>query len=111
MLYNIFFEVSYKKQLSNFAHMRVPTKDILSELADFALESDSKGIKYEYTDEDFLNALIIFNSAAGSRLFDLNIEEKVTKDVAYKMAEKFGEEFRLLIYTFLNIDTLDLVKK
>ncbi len=91
--------------------MRVPSNKILEELATFALESDADGRKYNYTDEDFLNTLIIFNSAAGTKLFDLCKKEDVGIYIMEQQAKKFGEELRLLIYTYLDIDTHELAKK
>ena len=91
--------------------MRVPSNKVLFELAAFALESDSEGRKYDYTDEDFLNTLIIFNSAAGTKLFDLCKKEDVDFKIMTEQAQKFGEELRLLIYTYLDIDTHELARK
>jgi len=88
-----------------------PQREILEELAMLALESDSRGLKFDYSDEDLLNASIIFNSVLGTKLFDLCSKEEQSFDLMKQQAQKLGEELRLLIYTFTNIDMHQIAKK
>lgn len=88
-----------------------PHAEILHELAMLALESDANGMKYDYTDEDLLNSLVIFNSVLGTKLYDLGISERQGIEIMKKQAQKMGEELRLLIYTYTDIDTHDLARQ
>lgn len=88
-----------------------PHAEILHELAMLALESDANGVKYDYTDEDLFNSLVIFNSVLGTKLYDLGISERQGIEIMKKQAQKMGEELRLLIYTYTDIDTHDLARQ
>jgi hypothetical protein len=88
-----------------------PHTEILHELAMLALESDANGVKYEYSNDDLLNALVVFNSVLGTKLYDLGISEKQPFEVMADQAQKMGEELRLLIYTYTDIDTHDLARQ
>lgn len=88
-----------------------PHAEILHELAMLALESDANGMKYDYTDEDLFNSLVIFTSVLGTKLYDLGISERQGIEIMKKQAQKMGEELRLLIYTYTDIDTHDLARQ
>ena len=88
-----------------------PQREILEELAMLALESDSRGLKFDYSDEDLLNASIIFNSVLGTKLYDLCTQEEQSFELMKQQSQKLGEELRLLIYTFTNIDMHQIAKK
>jgi hypothetical protein len=88
-----------------------PHRAIINELAMLALESDANGVKYEYSNDDLLNALVVFNSVLGTKLYDLGISEKQPFEIMADQAKKMGEELRLLIYTYTDIDTHDLVRQ
>jgi len=88
-----------------------PHAEILHELAMLALESDANGVKYDYTDEDLFNSLVIFNSVLGTKLYDLGISERQGIEIMKKQAQKMGEELRLLIYTYTDIDTHELARQ
>lgn len=88
-----------------------PHRAIINELAMFALESDANGVKYEYSNDDLLNALVVFNSVLGTKLYDLGISEKQPFEIMAEQAKKMGEELRLLIYTYTDIDTHELARQ
>lgn len=88
-----------------------PHAEILHELAMLALESDANGMKYDYTDEDLFNSLVIFSSVLGTKLYDLGISERQGIEIMKKQAQKMGEELRLLIYTYTDIDTHELARQ
>ena len=88
-----------------------PHREIINELANFALESDANGIKYEYSNDDLLNALVVFNSVLGTKLYELGISEKQPFEIMADQAKKMGEELRMLIYTYTYIDTHDLARQ
>ena len=88
-----------------------PHREIINELAMLALESDANGVKYEYSNDDLLNALVVFNSILGTKLYDLGISEKQPFEIMADQAKKMGEELRLLIYTYTDIDTHELSRQ
>lgn len=88
-----------------------PHSEVLEQIALLCLECDSIGRKFDYSDEDLLNASIVFNSILGTKLFDLMQKEGHTHDLQLQQAQKMGEEMRLLIYTFTNIDLHELARK
>ena len=88
-----------------------PHSEVLEQIALLCLESDSIGRKFDYSDEDLLNASIVFNSILGTKLYDLMQKEKHPFDLQLQIAQKMGEEMRLLIYTFTNIDLHELARK
>ena len=88
-----------------------PHRAIMHELAMLALESDANGVKYEYSNDDLLNALVVFNSVLGTKLYDLGISEKQPFEIMAEQAQKMGEELRLLIYTYTDIDTHELARQ
>ena len=67
-----------------------PHREILHELAMLALESDANGVKYEYSNDDLLNALVVFNSILGTKLYDLGISEKQPFEMMAEQAKKNG---------------------
>ena len=88
-----------------------PQSAVLEELAMFAAESDSRGVRYAYSEEDLLNALVIFNSIVGTKMYELFTAENQPFELCCEQATKYGEELRLLVYTFTNIDTHEIAKK
>ena len=88
-----------------------PHSEVLEQMALLCLECDSRGRKFDYSDEDLLNASIVFNSILGTKLFDLVQKEGQPVDLQLQQAQKMGEELRLLIYTFTNIDMHEIARK
>ena len=88
-----------------------PHSEVLEQIALLCLESDSRGRKFDYSDDDLLNASIVFNSILGTKLFDLMQKEGHPFDLQMQQAQKMGEELRLLIYTFTNIDMHEIAGK
>ena len=75
----------------------------LEELADAQLEQWNKFLKY--SDRDFANAVIIFQSALMDKMFQLQLEDKLTTEQALFMSEACGKELHKLIKTFTSLDT------
>lgn len=66
---------------------------------------EQNGFKPNYSNRDFMNAIIIFQSALMDKLFDnQNYIEMELKDRC-DMAIKCGEELRALIQKFTSLDT------
>lgn len=91
---------AYKKELEFIAN------DILEQNA------NAKGNenKPNYSNRDFMNATIIFQTALMDKMFDnqdydgMNIEDRMN------MAESCGNELRKLIHTYTGLDTHDVYK-
>jgi hypothetical protein len=86
---------SYKKELEEIAD------DLLNQSA------DAKGNenKPNYSKRDFMNAIIIFQTALMDKMYDLQEHEGMSIDDRVKMAESCGFALRNLIHTYTGLDT------
>ena len=86
---------AYKQELEIIAN------DILNQNA------DAKGNenKPNYTNREFMNAVIIFQTALMDKMYDNQNYDKMSVDDRLKMAEACGLELRKLIHTYTNLDT------
>ena len=86
---------AYKQELEIIAN------DILNQNA------DAKGNenKPNYTNREFMNAVIIFQTALMDKMYDNQNYNKMNVDDRLKMAEKCGLDLRKLIHTYTNLDT------
>ena len=73
-----------------------PHREIINELAMLAIESDANGVKYEYSNDDLLNALLVFNSILGTKLYDLGILEKQPFEIMANQAQKNGRRVTVI---------------
>lgn len=71
------------------------------------LNADAKGNenKPNYTNREFMNAVIIFQTALMDKMYDNQNYDKMNVDDRLKMAEKCGLDLRKLIHTYTNLDT------
>ena len=86
---------TYKKELEIIAN------DILNQNAD-AKGSENKP---NYSNRDFINTVIIFQTALMDKMFDNQDYDKMEVEDRIAMAEKCGLELRQLIHTYTNLDT------
>ena len=84
---------SYKKELEIIAD------DILSQNA------ESKGYKPNYSNRDFMNTVIIFQTALMDKMYDVQNFDRMPINERMKMAESCGIELRKLIHTYTGLDT------
>ena len=86
---------AYKQELEIIAN------DILNQNA------DAKGNenKPNYTNREFMNAVIIFQTALMDKMYDNQNYDKMNVEDRLKMAEKCGLDLRKLIHTYTNLDT------
>ena len=91
---------SYKKELEFIAN------DILDQNA------NAKGNenKPNYSNRDFMNATIIFQTALMDKMFDNQDYDDMSIDDRMNMAESCGKELRKLIHTYTGLDTHDVDK-
>ena len=62
-------------------------------------------IKPNYSKRDFMNVVIIFQTALMDKLWDNQEFDNMSFDDRIKMAEKCGEDLRKFIFTYTNLDT------
>jgi hypothetical protein len=61
--------------------------------------------KPNYSNRDFMNAVIIFQTALMDKMFDNMDFDKMKLEERLKMAQSSGEELRKLIHTYTGLDT------
>ena len=85
---------------------------LLEEIEDVILDFEYEcGQKPNYSLSAFRAAIKIFMSALLDKMWDLQVEEKISQEDRENMATKAGEELRKLVKTYTNIDTFDLYGK
>jgi hypothetical protein len=86
---------AYKKELEIIAN------DILNQNAD-AVKNDNKP---NYTNREFMNAVIIFQTALMDKMYDNQDYDKMNIDDRMNMTEKCGLDLRKFIHTYTGLDT------
>lgn len=86
---------TYKTELEFIAN------DILNQSANAKFNE----AKPEYSNRDFINTLIIFQTALMDKMFDLQQKENIDLQDRLNMATKCGNELRNLIKTYTGLDT------
>ena len=66
------------------------------------------GQKPNFENRDFMNTIIIFQTALMDKLFDNMVFDDMPLEERLKMAEHCGNELHKFIFTYTNIDTKDL---
>lgn len=66
---------------------------------------DQNGLKPNFTNRDFMNTIIIFQTALMDKLFDNQNYDKMDIENRKKMAFSCGNDLRKLIHTYTNLDT------
>lgn len=86
---------SYKTELEAIAN------DLLYQNA------DAKGNenKPNYSNRDFMNAIIIFQTALMDKMYDVQDYDDMSVEDRIKMAENCGLALRKLIHTYTGLDT------
>jgi hypothetical protein len=86
---------SYKKELELIAN------DLLNQNA----TAKGNENKPNYSNRDFMNATIIFQTALMDKMFDNQDYDEMDIDDRMKMTESCGLELRKLIHTYTGLDT------
>lgn len=87
--------LQYKKELEMIAN------DILNQNA----EAKGNENKPNYTNRDFMNTLIIFQTALMDKMYDNQEYDKMGIEDRLNMARSCGLDLRKLIHTYTNLDT------
>lgn len=75
------------------------------------LDSDGEAVDYHYTDEDIMNAIMMFNHIVGNRLYHNNYNENTPIEKSIKVSENFGMDMHNLLLRHGIIDTYKYYKK
>lgn len=86
---------TYKNELEEIAN------DLLTQNA----EAKGNENKPNYTNRQFMNAVIIFQTALMDKMYDNQDYDKMDIENRYKMAESCGLDLRKLIHTYTGLDT------
>lgn len=86
---------AYKQELEIIAN------DILNQNA----EAKGSENKPNYTNREFMNALIIFQTALMDKMYDNQEYDKMSIEDRSNMAVKCGLDLRKLIHTYTGLDT------
>jgi len=86
---------TYKKELEIIA------TDILNQNAE-AIGNENKP---NYTNREFMNALIIFQTALMDKMYDNQDYDKMNLEERGNMANQCGFDLRKLIHTYTGLDT------
>lgn len=85
---------TYKNELEVIAN------DLLTQNA----EAKGNENKPNYTNRQFMNAVIIFQTALMDKMYDNQDYDKMDVENRFKMAESCGLELRKLIHTYTGLD-------
>lgn len=86
---------TYKNELEVIAN------DLLTQNA----EAKGNENKPNYTNRQFMNAVIIFQTALMDKMYDNQEYDKMDVENRLKMAESCGLDLRKLIHTYTGLDT------
>ena len=79
----------------------------LENLSNFILDKNSqKSVPHKnYSNRDFMNALIIFQELLMHKVYEIQNYDKMDCEDRVKMTEQCGKDLRKLIHTYTNLDT------
>ena len=84
---------------------------ILSEIEDTLWEFEANiGAQPQYTTEGFRAGIKIFMSVLMDKMWNLQENETLTMEDRIHMVEKLGQDVRMIVKTYTDIDTHDLYK-
>ena len=86
---------TYKQELEIIAN------DLLKQNA----EAKTNENKPNYSNRDFMNTIIIFQTALMDKMWDNQTQDGMSIDDRMKMAESCGRDLRKLIHTYTGLDT------
>ena len=69
------------------------------------VSNDPNDIKPNYSNRDFMNTILIFQTALMDKLYDNQEYDKMDFGDRLQMAESCGMELRKLIHTYTGLDT------
>ena len=85
-----------------------PYEPILKELASGFLENTEK---QNFSNDAFVDALLIFQTVIFDKVHDLQVDEQMKLKYGLEMAESLGNELRRIIKIYTGLDTVKLVEE
>ena len=83
---------------------------IASDILDQNAEAIGNENKPNYTNREFMNCLIIFQTALMDKMYDNQEYDKMSIEDRINMATKCGLDLRKLIHTYTGLDTHQIEK-
>ncbi len=80
-------------------------EQIANDMLDDVVEAKGKP---NYTNRDFMNTIIIFQTALMDKMYDNMIFDNMDFEDRKKMAESCGADLHKLIHTYTNLDTFNI---
>ncbi len=84
-------------------------KDVLEHVANGLLSQSADAVgdeaKPNYSNRDFMNATIIFQTALMDKMYDNQEYDRMDIQHRLEMAESCGKELRKIIHTYTGLDT------
>ena len=81
-------------------------KEFFNAIANDLLQQN--GQKPNYSNKDFMNIIIIFNTALMDKMYDNQIYIEMSMEDRMDMAQKCGESLREFVKEFTGIDTFNI---
>jgi hypothetical protein len=86
--------------------MRAYKQELEIIATDILLQGNDNSIpKPNYSNRDFMNVIIIFQTALMDKMYDNQDRDKMEEQDRLNMAEHCGNELRKLIHTYTGLDT------
>ena len=84
---------------------KLELETIANGLLNQQIDNDPSDIKPNYSNRDFMNTILIFQTALMDKLYDNQEYDKMDFGDRLQMAESCGMELRKLIHTYTGLDT------
>ena len=84
---------------------KIELEEIANDLLTQNAEAKGNENKPNYTNRQFMNAVIIFQTALMDKMYDNQDYDKMDIENRFKMAESCGLDLRKLIHTYTGLDT------
>ena len=72
---------------------------------DMLVQASEGAQKPDYSNRDFMNALIIFQTALMDKMYDNQEFDRMPMKERGEMAKSCGEELRRIVFTYTGLDT------
>ena len=72
---------------------------------DILIQASGGACKPNYSNRDFMNALIIFQTALMDKMYDNQTFDNMPMKERGEMAQSCGEELRKMVFTYTGLDT------
>jgi hypothetical protein len=105
MTINKLSQIAICKKVIIFAAMRTYKFELDVIATDILVQASEGACKPNYSNRDFINALIIFQTALMDKMYDNQDFDKMPMAERLKMAQSCGEELRKIVFTYTGLDT------